>query len=142
MNVSLNLTTLILHLIRTIRRAVNPMKKNKQLNVRLPNDLREELERACEVVGLDAATVTRACLQAFVDQVTHTGEIRLPLAIVPKKSTPTFPLTARAPHVTPSLNEAAPKLDAVRALPPAPAPKFTPTRAVMREIAKKTPPKK
>lgn len=94
MNVSLDLTSLILPLIRTIQHAVKRMKKNKQLNVRLPHDLREELESACKIVGLDAATVTRACLQAFVDQVVQTGEIRLPLAIVPKASA--------APHAAPA----------------------------------------
>ena len=90
MNLSLHLTPLILALIRPITGAVLRMKKSFQFNVRLPLELRDALLEACEAVGLDATTVTRACLKAFIDEVTRTGEIRLPLAIVPK--------AAAAPH--------------------------------------------
>lgn len=70
------------------------MKKPRpQLNVRLSPDLREPLERACEKTGLDAATVARACIQAFIEEVEATGEIRLPLSIIPKSKKPQPPQT-------------------------------------------------
>ena len=60
-------------------------KKTNQISVRLPEELQEALDRVCKLTGLDATTVTRACLQAFVEEVDRAGEIRLPLAVIPKK---------------------------------------------------------
>jgi hypothetical protein len=60
------------------------MKKAHQFTVRLTPELRASLDRACELTGLDAATVARACLQAFIEEVEATGEIRLPLSVIPK----------------------------------------------------------
>lgn len=61
--------------------------KSSQINVRLTEALREDLEHACAITGLDSATVVRACLEAFVAEVKRTGEIRLPLAVIPKSET-------------------------------------------------------
>jgi hypothetical protein len=59
-------------------------RKNSQVTSRLPDGLLERLDKACDVTGLDTSTVVKACLTAFVEEVEATGEIRLPLAIVPK----------------------------------------------------------
>lgn len=58
------------------------MRNNTRITVRLPNALRDELEKACQRTGLDEPTVVRACLEAFVETIRREGEIRLPLAIV------------------------------------------------------------
>lgn len=82
------------------------MKNSHQFTVRLPAGLREQIERACEITGLDAATVTRACLQAFCEEVDRTGEIRLPLAVIAKsKRDPVFPGAGSGTRSTPSLSE-------------------------------------
>lgn len=60
------------------------MQKTSQLNVRITPELRAEVDAACEKTGLDPAIAVRECLKAFVVEVQATGEIRLPLAIVPK----------------------------------------------------------
>lgn len=71
--------------------------KNDRITVRLPDELRAEVAKACAVTGLDEPTIIRECLKAFVEEVKTTGEIRLPFAVVPKSTrhkTPSFTSTA------------------------------------------------
>jgi hypothetical protein len=61
------------------------MAKADRINVRLEPALRERLRRICKLTGLDEPTALRACVEAFVDYIETHGEIRLPLAIIPRK---------------------------------------------------------
>ena len=61
-------------------------KRSNQINVRLDNELKAKFEATCEQVRIEPATVIRACIEAFVEEVQEKGEIRMPLAIVPKSS--------------------------------------------------------
>lgn len=60
------------------------MAKDARIHFRLREDLRERLLHVCKITGLDEPTIIRACIEAFIDHVESTGEIRLPLAVIPK----------------------------------------------------------
>lgn len=117
------------------------MSKDHRLHFRLDDKARNRLKEACALTGLDEATALRACILAFVDYVEQTGEIRLPLAVVPKPktttvkiATPTFPSTAApVPSRASSLNEEPP----ARPVVPVAAPRITKTRAVLKRMVAK-----
>jgi len=60
------------------------MAKDTRITIRLSETLRKELDDVCKMTGIEEPTIVRACLEAFVEQVKREGEIRLPLAVVPK----------------------------------------------------------
>lgn len=87
-------------------------RKSNQLSVRLDSELQKDVEECCEITGLDSSTLMRECLKAFVREVRATGEIRLPLAIIPKsevgkKTHAQIATIPRAPsfHSTAGVNE-------------------------------------
>jgi len=111
------------------------MSKDHRLHFRLDDKARNRLKEACALTGLDEATALRACILAFVDYVEQTGEIRLPLAVVPKPKiattkipTPTFHVTAAPVPSRSSLNEEPP----ARPVVPTDAPRITKTRAKLK----------
>lgn len=128
-------------------------KKDNRITVRLDATLQAQVNKACAITGLDEPTIIRECLKAFTEEVQRTGEIRLPLAIVPKSkavaaapiaaivpsvphSTGSTPASAASPANPPSapapfsLNEPSP-------IPPraTPPPTRTPARAALRRMA-------
>jgi hypothetical protein len=112
--------------------------KDHRITVRLSSELQAEIAEVCRITGLDEPTIIRECLKAFVDHVKDTGEIRLPLAIVPKStrkqpfsSTVVLPVPENASASR--LNESAPSEQ--------PTVPRRSTRQVMRDIAKKAEPK-
>jgi hypothetical protein len=60
------------------------MSASTHFGVRLTPIMRERLEQTSKIVDLDAPTVVRALISAFVERVEGRREIRLPLAVVPK----------------------------------------------------------
>lgn len=58
--------------------------KDTRISVRLSPELKRQVLEACALTGLDEPTVIRECLKAFVEEVATTGEVRLPLALIPK----------------------------------------------------------
>lgn len=60
------------------------MRKANQLSVRLDPELMKDFEECCRITGMDPMNLTRECLKAFIELVKRDGEIRMPLAIVPK----------------------------------------------------------
>jgi hypothetical protein len=73
------------------------MGKDIRLHFRLDPAARERLRKVCELTGLDEPTAMRACIQAFIEHVEEKGGIWLPLAIVPKDSTPPKAHAAKPP---------------------------------------------
>jgi predicted DNA-binding protein len=61
-------------------------RQSNQFSVRLNPELKEAVERCCDLTGMDAAHFMREAFRAFVEEVEASGEIRLPLAITPKKT--------------------------------------------------------
>lgn len=61
-------------------------RKSNQFSVRLDADLQKAVEQCAELTGLEPAQFMREAFKAFVEEVQSTGEIRLPLAITPKKA--------------------------------------------------------
>ena len=122
------------------------MSKDTRLHFRLDNAAREKLREVCKLTGLDEATALRACIKAFIEYIEEHGEIRLPLAVVPKAKAqipaPSFPSTARpAPGEGFSLSEPPPAAAARRETPAA-QPRITKTRSVLRAEALKHKPQK
>lgn len=58
---------------------------SNQFSVRLDPQLLAAVERCCEQTGLEPGQFMREAFRAFVEEVETNGEIRLPLAITPKK---------------------------------------------------------
>lgn len=57
---------------------------NKPIYVRIEDELRQQFAEALHATGLEDAQFVKAAIRAFVEHVREHGEIRLPLAIVPK----------------------------------------------------------
>jgi hypothetical protein len=125
-------------LLQLLKKLTPPMKrKTNQFSVRLDPQLQADVDACVAITGLDPALFMREAFKAFVAEVREKGEIRLPLAIVPKKSSGLFPSPARALPSAPSLNEEASRPGAVpsRANTPAPSPleKYTGIRPAARK---------
>lgn len=86
-----------------------------QLSVRIPEQLREQLDEVCKVTGLDISVVVRACMEAFVGAYESDGQISLPLAVIPKSRlkqdtipAPKMTIPFRSTVVPPSPEDRAP----------------------------------
>ncbi len=66
------------------------MPKDTRITIRLSPELAAQLEAACKLTGLDIPTISRACLEAYVEHVKTYGEIRLPLAVAAKSELKQF----------------------------------------------------
>lgn len=125
-------------------------KTSNQLNVRIPEQLREQLDEVCKSTGLDISVVVRACMEAFVAAYDQDGQISLPLAVVPKSrlkqdSMPVVPamkIPFSSTVVLPTPEDRAPSMNEEphrdAAVPKKP---ITKTRATLRAIAKREPKK-
>jgi hypothetical protein len=60
-------------------------RKSNQFTVRLDEELRAAVEECAKITGLDPALFMREAFKAFVSEVREKGEIRLPLALIPKR---------------------------------------------------------
>ncbi|MEI8233579.1 MAG: hypothetical protein WCH57_02705 [Verrucomicrobiota bacterium] len=74
------------------------MPKDIRITIRLSPQLAADLEAACKLTGLDVSTVSRACLEAYVEHVKRHREIRLPLAIAAKSELLKSVAVETAPH--------------------------------------------
>lgn len=75
--------------------------KDQRITVRLSAELQAEITDACRITGLDEPTIIRECLKAFVKEVKASGEIRLPLAVVPKSAIKHMPSNPSIYQITP-----------------------------------------
>lgn len=89
----IHITLLKLHL-RSLFTMGKSQRKTNQLSVRLDDQLLDDVEECAKITGLDPAVFMREAFKAFVAEVREKGEIRLPLAIVPKAKA--------APHAAPA----------------------------------------
>lgn len=122
-------------------------RKTNQFSLRLEQELADAVQECCKITGMEPSLFIKEAFKAFVEEVKRTGEIRLPLALVPKsslKKTPAGFLSTAAPQtpeaaISSRTNEepATPRSASV-AKPENP---ITKTRATMREIANRTSPK-
>ncbi len=153
----------ILELFKTCRAAISVAsalkkltksmkRKSNQFSLRLDPELQAEVEECCRITGMEAPHFIREAFKAFVEEVRKTGEIRLPLALIPKSQLAQKAPEPRAPFhstvVLPSpeqeaasrLNEQQePQLAPRDAAVPNAQPKITKTRAVMRKLAQTKP---
>lgn len=63
-------------------------RRTEQMNFRVAPELRDQLDRACQVVKEDQSNVIRCCLEAFIEAVERDGEITKPYAIIAKSKLP------------------------------------------------------
>lgn len=145
----------ILELLATCRAAISVAsafnkltkrmkRKTNQFSLRLDEDLAASVEECCKQTGIEPAHFIKEAFKAFVEEVRRTGEIRMPLALVPKMSLIKTPFRSTVvpqsqdAAISSRLNEepATPRSTAV----PTSEKPLTKTRAGMRKIAKdKTP---
>ena len=114
------------------------MSKDTRIAFRTTADLKRRLAKVASVVRLNETQLAQACVEALVEYIEEHGEIRLPLAVIPKKRPAPFPSTAVAhtPRQVPSLNEDAAQASAVPNPSPKP-PKLSKTRAALRVMTAK-----
>lgn len=61
------------------------MAKESRISVKVEESLKAELEGATARLGVNEASVVRACVAAFLDYVKHNDEITLPFTLVPRR---------------------------------------------------------
>jgi len=66
------------------------MAKEPRINVRATESQKERLRRACEVTGLSETAIVMACVEAALVYIEAHGEVRLPLAVIPKSEAGPF----------------------------------------------------
>lgn len=64
----------------------NTQKASNQYSCRLDDALQRDFEECLGITGMEPGLLLREAIKAFVEEVKATGEIRLPIAIVPKKA--------------------------------------------------------
>ncbi len=60
-------------------------RKTPQITARLGKELLARLESASDITGLDISTITKACIDAFCEEVEEQGGIWLPIKVIPKQ---------------------------------------------------------
>lgn len=70
------------------------MPKDSRIHLRLDPTERDKLQKVCDFTGLDEPTALRACVNALIEYIETHGEIRLPLAVIPKSKAATQPAAA------------------------------------------------
>ena len=61
-----------------------PNGKEIRVNVRIAEELKDQIQRVTQLTGVDESALVRACLESIVEYFDANGEITLPLAVLPK----------------------------------------------------------
>lgn len=119
------------------------MGKETRLQFRLSDEKKARFAKCAEKVTLTETALAIAAVDALCDYIEEHGEIRMPLVVLPKsavqKPEPFFPSAAAVKSPRVGLNEEPAATSASATPEPVPV-KLTPTRKVMREVAKKSKP--
>ncbi len=118
------------------------MPKHTRLQFRTTEEKKQRFERCCAKVGLDQTALGQAAVDALCDYIEASGEITLPLRVLPKSALAAlekkaeYSLMARATASTPR------SLDEESAVPSKPKPTPPPgcvraTRPLIKEAARR-----
>lgn len=60
------------------------MKKQIRISVRASDELKQRLKAASDLTGINETNLVISCVEALIEYIETHGEIRMPLAVIPR----------------------------------------------------------